>query len=176
MHIIFRGGLPRKRGRNELQSACEVDLGVAYQIIVRNRGRRESLFFLLIAGVLGLLPVVVYFTAPKTSLATLCLGALLGIPFFALSVWRLYQMEALALSSDGSTLMLLRRRVRGTEKIAIATSDVKSIGLAGHELAIWRKSGTALQLEVEIPLYAQPALIALAKRIGVPYASIPFDD
>lgn len=180
----MRGGLAgagREQGaaRREEEAASsrsEVNYGVGYQIIVRNRGRRESLFFLVIAVVFGLSPVVGYYTVPKTPLASLILGAGLCIPFLVLSVWRLFKMEALALSNDGNTLVLLRRRIKGTEKIEIATSNVKSIGLAGHALAVHLKVGAALQLEVELPLYAQPALIDLAKTIGVSYASIPFDD
>jgi hypothetical protein len=146
---------------------------VGYKVIVRDRGRRDSLHFLFVAGVLGLLPIAVYILDPKTAPASLIFGAVVGLPFFALSLWRLTRMQALGISNDGKSLALFRRTFRGQTRLDIPCVDVEWLGLGGNQLGIGLKGGQTLEFDVEIGRLADPALRDLARQLGIRYASGP---
>jgi hypothetical protein len=152
-------------------------LGVEYQVIVRNRGRRDSLLLLAFAAVLGFLPVAAYFTNPMTTFASVILGAVLGVPLFALSLRRLFTMEALTLSADGATLAVYRRTLFGRTRFDIPTSDVRKLRLlGGTRLEIWRGSGPPVALGVEEVVAGPSSLRALAYTLRVPLEDFVVSD
>jgi hypothetical protein len=146
---------------------------VGYIVIVRDRGRRESLLYLMAAVVLGFLPVAACLTGPKTGVGSRVFGIAVGLPFFVLSLVRLRTLDALALSADSRTLALFRRSSRGRTRIDLAVSEIKGLGLGGYELGITMRSGERLELEVDNPRTADPSLRGFAKRFGIPYTSGP---
>ena len=147
-----------------------------FRVILRNRGRRDSLVFLGIAGFLGLFPVAVYAVDRSTAPASLIIGAVLALGFAGLALARLACVDALALSDDRQTLALFRSRWRQETRLDVPRKDVEEIRLRGRDLRIALKSGRPLNLRVESPEQASPLLRDLAGQLGVKFTSEPDED
>jgi len=144
---------------------------VDVEIVLRARGRRESLLCLGLAILFGLAPLSTYLRAPSAAVGSLVVSLGLGLPLFLMAMWRLFHLEALALVEGGAALAFLRRTPRGLKRIDLPLADILNMRLAGTHLEIRRRNGPPVVLHVDQHEAADVRLRALADALRLPYSA-----
>ena len=154
------------------------------QLAYHGRFRRESLFWLSLAGLLGGFPLAVYLTSPGATVGNLVFAVVCGVPLFIVSLYSLGRSQTILLFWKEEKFVFVEGMFHQRRRTEYLFSDVKEVHLVLGTLAnsnrgasartswysvhLKMKNGSELVLEERSARYATTTTMKLSKTLGAP--------